>query len=743
MLHKIKFICSLILIISHPIYSQYINPPFAGTTSDGQGGVGTVGVGSNYGFLNPAGCFSDHINLNFSTYTGLYSDWILYFPTIKNISLRYPIITNRLCVGLSYGIPVDNFLRYDPSRRIIGSGPNLRTYKRSTYSFKIAYHPPILKYFDKLDLFLGTNISYYWRTTNPDQIINDDFGLGAYARGGAIIEYRCSSHLRIKLSGLLQPNSKALSTKSTYPGYYGGGMGFKYIFNKRLGNYLEIGGELLMPFWYNSKAMKMSGGVTYRFRADKNSSLQLGVFSYPFDPINSYNPIYWSSWGFTYDFKYFTASIAFMDAINLKDEYLERADIAKVISFSLNVPLRYKLFDKTTFGIKQQPLFYYPSYTNKSIKIGQIDTLSFFIENQGIKTLPSTIVYTNVVEKEGLLIKDKVLDIGDLKPKELRQVNVPLESLTEYPSQEFTIRAECAYMTDKSIVKYLKVNTVRPILNLSVEMKPHRQFLVVPVPGVSVMKIILHNSGNLSADSIWVILPEKLKEDQIIEENKYFIKHLTPGQKKEFRVLFSFRDNLKTDKIPMTINVKEKNGYEPLPYYTSINLINRGYADQNSISEDVFNQDVIMKFNDYYIVCNPEYEQLKPLFISTGYNVQSNNHFPGKIAIGPYDSYHRVYDLYNSLKVQIEDACIYGIYNAKVEPLSRYFISVAASEATKDKLADIGLFKIYTSTFETGTYLVGPFEAMTQIGLIYEFFEKNFQDIKVVNHLPNEVALWE
>ncbi|MBU4446448.1 hypothetical protein KJ656_15430, partial [bacterium] len=83
-------IWTVILLSPIFLFSQFINPPYAGTVSDAHGYVGSLGVGTSYGYLNPAGGFSLYPTVSLGIYTGLYSDWILYYPTIKNISIRFP-----------------------------------------------------------------------------------------------------------------------------------------------------------------------------------------------------------------------------------------------------------------------------------------------------------------------------------------------------------------------------------------------------------------------------------------------------------------------------------------------------------------------------------------------------------------------------------------------------------------------------------------------------------------------------
>lgn len=728
-------ICTVILFSPILLFSQFVNPPYAGTTSDAHGNVGSMSAGTSYGYLNPAGGFSLYPTVSLGIYTGLYSDWILYYPTIKNISIRFPILINRLCLSASYGTPDDNRLKYAPNRNVFGMGKILNAYYKKEMSVSIAIHPPLKKYFNKLDVYLGTRVIRYWRSYASSSTLND-YGYGYIVRTGIFIDYSVFKKNKILLSGVVQPNSIPGFGYSAYPGFYGGAAGITHYLNLEKNEYLNLSGEILMPLWNESKISKLSAGLKYHFPTLRNNTIQCGIYSYSVDPYHQYKPVYWTTVGLSYEFKYFAFSIAMMDAINLNTAYREENDTGKIFSFSFDVPLKFKFVEKLSLGQRKQPIFKYFKYRSKPIKIGESDSIEVFVKNDGIDTLKSAQIFTNVLPQNGVFLPERIINTGDLLAGEIKKVEIPIEAVQGYLTQEYLLKAECFYSPEASNSIEIPIHTIEPVLNVTLKMKPYKQLLVGHIPGIFLITVTIHNSGNMAAKNVGVNFPEELKKKGIIKKTHIVIAEIYPGAVESVDYTLEFQDTLRSLTLPIKITFEEENGYAPEPYYTSIQLLNRGTLDRQLIQIDQFTNS-FSEIKKYFIVLDGSLQDLEKL----PRNIHYDSHFPGKIVIGPYSSFEEVYSNHVTVSQISESAEIYGINNSKVEKIDRYFLSVEKNDINIEKLTDLEIVSIYQSTLDSGVLLVGPFKSVLHLCPLLSFFERNFKHVVIQKQFPNEVEL--
>ena len=730
-------IWTVILLSPTFIFSQFINPPYAGTTSDAHGNVGSMSVGTSYGYLNPAGGFSLYPTVSLGVYTGLYSDWILYYPTIKNISIRFPILINRLCLSASYGTPDDNRLKYAPNRNVFGMGKILNAYYKKEMSVNVAIHPPLKEYFDKLDVYLGARAIRYWRFYASSSTLND-YGYGYIVRTGIFIDYSVFKRNKILLSGVVQPNSIPGFGYSAYPGFYCGGAGIRHMIDIEKGSFVQLSGEVLMPFGSRWNGVKLSAGLSYQLSSIKNRSISLGVFSYPYTLFDAYKPVYWNTIGVTWEFNYFTISTAIMDAINLDMVSDNNSSVGKIFSIGLDIPIKHKSTSRFYFGEKKYPVFYNPRYSQQKINVGTKDSINLFLTNYGSEVLHSATIYSNLMRKDGIIIKDKIINVGDLLPKGTKIIKIPIESLRGYSAQEYVIKSECYYRPDAAVTKLIKIKTIEPLLKISLKMKAYNQLLISQVPGTMRLTVSIHNKGNLKADSLVVMLDTNLVKMGILKNTIHRIPVLLPGHSKDIDIVLELPDTLTLRTLPFFVIVKEKKGYDPIPYYANINLIKRSKIDREIFLTDPFFNG-FKTFKKVYLVFDSEFDRFLDFQKRGIYKIQSYDIFPGKLSVGPFSSIEEAYGHYVSMRAQNEDVELFGIKGAQIELLTRYFLAVNNNPQVLAKLKDLGIGAIFQSLQESHIVMIGPFKNMVQIEPMYEFFNNNFQNARVVQYLPNEV----
>ena len=718
--------------------SQYINPPFSGSVSDGSGTVGSLGSNYSDGYLNPAGCFTDYPRLNISSYTGTYSDWLLYLPTLKNISIRYPIIINKLSCSFSYSTPQDNHLKYSPSRDIFNMGNDVNAYIRREISFDLAYHPSINKVIHNFDIYLGGKISRYWGEYISFPV-DDFYGEGFYLRMGTYMNYHLFPRWAVQISGIVQPNSVYYSFTQPYPGFYGSASGITYYFDLENNEFINISAEILMPLWNESKISKLSAGLKYHFPTLRNNTIQCGVFSYSVDPYHQYLPVYWTTVGVSYEFKYIAFSIAMMDAINLGTAYREKNDTGKIFSLSLDIPIKLRFAKNISFGHRKQPVFKYFKYRPKEIKVGESDLINVYVQNEGNDTLKSSQIFINILPQNGVYLPKRIIDIGNLSAGEIKKIAIPIEAVKGYLTQDYLLKAECFYRPDASNTIEIPMKTIEPVLNVSLKMKPFKQLLVGHIPGIFLITVNIHNSGNMTAKNVGVIFSDELVKQGILNETHKVIDEIQPGATKSVGFSLEFQDTLKVSSVPINITFEEENGYVPEPYYTSIQLMNRGTLDGQLIQIDKFTNG-FKNIKEYFIVLEGTLKDLEKL---TYFNIQCNNRFQGKLVIGPYSSFDEAYNNHMTVTQLNQSAEIYGVKNSKIERIDRYFLSIEKSDVNIEKLTDLEIVSIYQSTLDSGVLLIGPFKSLLGIRPLLSFFERNFKHVVVQKQFPNEVKLYQ
>jgi len=748
---KISITITQMVLVVNSTLAQYTNPPFSGSKGDGMGGIGTLGAGNLFGYLNPAGCLADYLTFNYSAYTGVYSDWILFPPTMKNLSIRYPVVSNVLTISGMYGMADDNELYLSANRDLWGN-EKLNTYYRYDMGINISYQLPVSKYTDKLEVYSGIGIKKYWRWWASNSMKGIDYGGGISFRTGLLLNLRVNPKLTLATALVLQPNSLPWGPYNTFPGFYGGGIGFNYYFNLEKNHYLNFSSEMILPYdWNISKSFKIGGGISYHFPSIRERSIQLGIFSYPYDPTASYLPVYWTTIGFTYEMKYFTISTAWMDAFNLDLGYRSRSDVGKIISFSVDIPIRNQKLKKLRLGNSRRVRFYNPKYLPQRVKIGEMTSATIYLQNCSIDTLASGYIYANILPNDGMVLHNKMIPINKLSPGEIKKIDIPFESIKNYHSQYYTLKTEYVISSDNTQTKNIGIHTIEPILSASLRIRPYKQFLVVPTPGCVIISVCVNNSGNVRSDSLQIVFPEEFKDRGFMIETKKIIPVIRPGRTETVDFILNFIDQTRPGdndmELPISVTFKEKNGYEPSPYYTTLHMINRKLIDTELLESDPF----INNFKDFlqfYVVFDITAEQYHDLKTNTHYHIDVNANFPGKLCIGPYETLAESYENYLSLINKVKGIDIYAVNRNRVESISRFFISVPNITENVEKIRDIELYPIFSSAhkyqsfFEMNKILIGPFRNLIQTDSALEFIDKHIANTRVITCFPNEVRLF-
>jgi len=711
---------------------QYVNPPYAGSRGDGQGNVGTLGAGYLFGHLNPAGCFADFLTFNYSFYTGIYSDWILFPPTIKNFSIRYPVWANRITISGVYGMSDDNELYFSPYRYIWGN-EKLGSYYRNDIGLILSYHIPLSKLTDKLDCYSGLSIKRYWRWWASNRMLGTDYGGGINARTGVYFELKVSANLRFASSIIFQPNSFPWGAYYSFPGLCGGGMGATYYLDLEKNHYVNVSGELILPNnWDLSKTFKFGYGLSYHLPTVKERSIQLGVFSYPYQPYQIYSPVYWTTIGFTYELKYFIVSLAWLDAFNLDKGYKDKSDVAKIISASVDIPIKKNIFSKKKSDEKIS--FYYPKYKKPKTRTGTVDTLSYYVINNSSVSLNSIYVYANILQSRGMILKKTIFPIQNIEPGKFKLLEIPIEALKGYPSKEYKIKLECSPNPESIITKLFPIQTVAPLLTVKVRGLPHLQNLVYHTPGVARIRVEVTNNGNALAESLMVILPNELEKYLI---KKQAIIPIIKPQKTEY-VDFVLVFGKQTGSIPLTVNFNEKNGFTPPSYHTTLNLLSSEVVDAALKDIDPFCNSY-SDYQEFYIFLKADFSKLSALEMILG-NLKPCNYFPGYLKHGPYTTLMEAYENYLSLfSLQIDQSDVFVVRNGSAEPVSRYFISLPNEEINRQKAIDMRILNLYSSKLDAKVLLLGPFKDLLEIKSISEYILINFEGFDIQRLYPMEV----
>jgi len=233
-------------------------------------------------------------------------------------------------------------------------------------------------------------------------------------------------------------------------------------------------------------------------------------------------------------------------------------------------------------------------------------------------------------------------------------------------------------------------------------------------------------------------------------ETKKIIPVIRPGRTETVDFILNFIDQTRPGdndmELPISVTFKEKNGYEPSPYYTTISMINRELIDSELLESDPF----INNFEDFlqfYVVFDITDQQYNYLKATTQYHIDVNTNFPGRLCIGPFETLTESYENYLSLVIKVKNIDIYAVNKNRIDSISRFFISVPNITENIEKIRDIGIYPIFRSVYpyhsilETNNILIGPFQNLKQIDNALEFIDKHIANTKVIKCFPNEVQL--
>lgn len=746
-----KFKLFLWILLVNFIFAQnsnlYINPNFCGVNSESAGNVGTILDGEGHGYLNPAGNFSDYPIISSSFYYGKWSNKYLY-PQIKSAVFNYPLIINRLNVGLSYSLPQDNVLgkfTENPLKR----KNVIDIYKRHEFSTTVAYHPAFCKNLNNFDFRFGTKISFYNTTSaaNKEVIYGNNFGKGFYTKLGAINKFKLSPYFTIKNSLVFQTNSKVLDDYSStrfLPGFYGAGLGFTKRYKGMKYASYSLFGEIIGPYRWNKRGV----GLSLRFEHPLRREIMFGGYIFPENPYNedeNYNLNRWLTAGINLEFPGFNIAFNYMKGFDLKNNsinhiFSDEVDVrGEIVSANLAIPL--KLKKKYSLGATRDPFLFRPDYKDKMVKIGAKDSITMYIDNHGKDTLQDTKIYSNIYPSHGIILNDKVEKVGDLPPHQSRRFSIAFESVENYKSEEYVLKSKCFYNQNSSTQRTADIKTITPILNANLKIKQYKKIFLFAVPGEAIIPIKIRNTGNYTAYNVVIQFPDKLVVMGILENPTRVIRKIPPGRTKTKRFKLSFK-NIEDNNfsIPIKILFKEKNGYAPPAYYTNIKVVDKTEMDANLIDIDPFLHS-FHNYDNFFMVLKPQSNMFNELE-NFEVDFKRSNYFPGDLVVGPYEGLDELYRSYNQLD-NPDIFKLYGIKNSKTEILRRYFLEVEHNQESIDKLDDFNNIRLFQAKKEKNKILIGPFKDYLQIKPLYNFCNKNFDNVSVKTFLTEDVVKYE
>ena len=604
-----------ILIFFSSVSSQYINPEFGGAVATGFGEVGGQVLGQYSGLYNPATLNPNIGRINFSVLTGQYSDYLLYYPTLKDISISYPLIKRQLAFQIHYGRSRDNSMRYFRGGTWYKNPLYGYNGGRKSFGFTARYRPPLNQWFHKSNLFnlsIGFDVSRVWgQLANSNRNNNSDFWLnsvkylnGANIAFGTYVKLDFSARFKLLFSTVVQ-GGIADNLNNKWLDFYSLGFGFLYRPTNQSNNSLQMGLEVENVHLLQKRKLGM--GLKYNFTNHVENSLQCGIYTYPKNYENSTyrnHQVYWYTFGFTKSLSSAIFALSLSDAINidLSKQGINSSDIAKVVSLSVSVPIP----DITKSGINKpvkSPEFVDIRLTNRRIVLGQTDTLSFVLQYFGNDDFDINNVYFNVTPKTGLILLVPFTTIPVLRHNDVFEIKIPFHAISSQPLKDYTIYANLTYDNNKSIRKEFAITSVKPIINVSTSLGNLHRYFLFPVPGSYILEFNFRNDGTTKCDSLEIELSRNLLELGFIDTNLYQVNSIKPGTTKSIKIsMNTTRSNL-PPRIPVTITFKESMGFDPLPIHADIVIIDKSKVAYSEDKKDPFISEFV-EFDSFYVVLN-------------------------------------------------------------------------------------------------------------------------------------------
>lgn len=752
--HNMKKYLSLIFVIcffSSTLWAQYYNPFFGGAGNSGYGEAGTHLSGPIYGIYNPATLYLDYPRINQSVTTGQFSDFYLFFPTIKDLSLGIPVIPNSLFIRAYYGKPLENNLRYRLKSGWIHNPDIYYQAGNKRAGLSVAYKIPLTQLLPRghfFDVRLGLDMAEYWgtsifRTHEPDSVLNgfwvktDRGDHGVTGRFGSLIHFINGSRYQFSLGTVL---SAFYSMQTRHIGYdrYAFSLGIKY--SLKTGSSIRFGAETENYFTYYKQ--KLSFGAQYNFSDFPLNSFQFGVFKYPKNIRNIQyrnQPGYWYTIGFTKSFHNWIICASLSDPINLSLSHKSppSSDVAKILSFTVSVPLNGKILHKK----KEKSLF--PEFIdlslgNREIVIGKKDTLKFYLKLFGRDSLVNPRVFFNVEPKKGMIINSPFIQLPTMHPLDMIAVEVPITAVAGLEASDYDIAASLTYGNDQIMVKNFRVQTVKPQIDVVYEFNAETRYILFPVPGSYILTLKFTNYGNYKSDSLTVNLSDEMLAYGLVEKSQFVLKDIQPNMTKLLKIYLNSVSDTLPPKIPVTFRFTESNGFDPLPIHSEIVIIDKNKISINQVKRDPFLSN-FADFNEFYIVFKPSWDTVKRIKKETRFKLSENSKFPGKLVMGPFSRLEVVLAYQQSIQTFISDYEIVAVNKSRLNPVLRYFYSISNTDESKRKLKELSIDFVHADRQNPSLLLIGPFINLNTILELEDFMEEFFPEANVVSRYPNQV----
>ena len=746
---SVLVIISLILPTENS-FGQYINPPYGGTESTGFGEVGTQLAGPINGILNPSTLLTYTPRFNVSLASGIYSNYYLFLPTAKDISINIPIIKQTLCWRGYYGIPRDNTLRnsllHSYSRAYLGGKKFVGT--------SLAYRLPLNKLLTKwnyFDLRLGTDIAWYqgklaiknpYPDSNSYWVSRTTYTSGARLRFGSLLHIRYTSAYYWILATTLQGSTSHGFSKKRLD-FLTWSAGFKYFFGDERAKSIQTGFEVENN--RDQSVNKIGIGLKYNFTETENNSIQVGMFT---TPKNAYNPLYqnkrlyWYSLGFTKTVKDWLFALSIADALNLKLSKLNPpfSDIAKIVTVSLSIPFSIYNVPQLNPEFNATPELIDFSAKKRRLLIGKQDTLDLYLQYLGEQNLTNPKIFFNIEPPTGILLKKQYIELDEIRNKDFIPLQIPIKAIPDTPSNTYLLTASLTYGNNDLVTKQLTIQTVEPLLDVEAKVSSQTQYWFWEIPGLYNLKLVIDNYGEVTSDSLRVILSDNLTTLGLVDQSVYAVTDIKPHTKKELYIEFRATEGDLPPRIPITIYFEESHGFNPLPIHADLAIVNKTMVIYSEKQKDPFLTN-FKEIDKFYIVLSPEWPELKQLSEKTTINLTRNSNFPGKIVIGPVGELTQLLALQSTLSNYSDNYEIVALKGHRVIPIKRYFFMVEKNESTQRILDEIAILPSYSDLLISNKILIGPFQELKSILDLEPFIKEYFKFYQIVTRYPNQVDL--
>jgi len=752
MINKYRLQFFIFYLVFNLLLGQYFNPYYGGAANSGFGESGGVLSGPIYGIKNPASLFVFHPRINQSVMTGQFSDFYLFIPTVKDVSVELPMYHNTIFLRGYYGQPSTNNLRFGLDHFWTNRPNTYYKLNSKRIGLSIAYEAPmtrIIKRAQYFDLRLGLDISQYWesltfRNKNSQTQLSrywltslpSDHGITA--KVGSIVYISFNPKYQLSLGTVLSKKYSMGRNKLIFD-QYSISLGYRQKLYHRKSLQLGIEAEN----FHKKIPQKLGIGFQYNFTDYSLNSLQFGFYQYPENIYNKYyknKNTYWSTIGFTKSIHNLIISGNISDPVNLSLSNLSppSSDFAKIISFTISVPLdRFPITKK--IEQKLYPEFLDFSTNERKIVIGNIDTLRFYLKLNGVDSLISPRVYFNVKPKKGILISKPFVQIKTMYPSDIAEISVPFSAVSGMDANKYNISASLNFGTDQIIYKEFKIKTVKPQIDVISKFGSTERYIIFPIPGSYNLTLSFTNYGNYKSDSIIIEPSPNLIQYGLIDKTEYLVKNLLPGKTKNIIINFSSISDSLPPKIPFTLKFIEKNGFDPLPIHSEIVVIDKNAISFNEIQNDPFLTN-FSGYHEFYFVLNPKWEDIQKIGKNTKLNMKEDPRFPGKLLIGPYVDVNIILAYDQTIKNFTNNYSIVAVKNFITQPVIRYFVSIANTDETRRKLKELGLELFYKDRQNPSLILIGPFINLKSIINLEAFFKEFFPKAGVVGRYPNQIS---